>query len=220
MGGRKLKAIIFDCDGVLVDSEGPANSQLAEELQAIGLDYTYEKTRQTFIGLSWKDVQKKLEEVTGDLVSENWIDEIRQRTGERVRKDLKPVEGVKTFIQETDNAGLHRAVASSSGLINIERKLKACGIFEGFEGKMHSGENVLRSKPYPDVYLAAIKTLDLKPNEIIAIEDTPVGASASIAAGLKTYGLHIDPHSDHEGLISVGAIPVPDFKTIADQIFD
>ena len=181
----KYKCIIFDCDGVLVDSEPLSNQVMVELANALGanidLDYAYKH----FKGNSLENCIKKIAKLIGNNVPKDFEQQYRQRSFEKFNSHIKPIEGVKDFI---DNLSLQFCVASSGPENKIRLNLKLTGLLPYFEGKIFSCYTIQKWKPDPEVFLWAAKTMGYQPKECLVIEDSPIGIKAALNGGFDVFG--------------------------------
>jgi len=177
--------IIFDCDGVLVDSEPLANRVLAEALQAIGLEMGYEEVCRTFIGLSMAQCMEIVERRLGRPAPEDFVERLQARTYEAFRAGLRPVRGVARALQRIE---IPVCVASSGEHEKMRLSLGLTGLLERFEGRLFSATEVPRGKPHPDLFLHAARTLGARPAACAVIEDSEPGVRAARAAGMTALG--------------------------------
>ncbi|MGG8343117.1 HAD family hydrolase [Streptococcus uberis] len=182
------KYVIFDMDGVIVDSEYTFLSSKTQMLLDRGID-TDESYQYQFMGTTfdymWRLMKEEchLEDSVEDLILE-----MNDRREEMIQKDgVRPIEGVIDFITKLKDNGYQLAVASSSPKSDIERNLKELGISNAFTVKV-SGEEVAHSKPEPDVFLKAAELLGASPEICTVIEDTKNGSRAAKAAGMTCIG--------------------------------
>lgn len=200
-------AIIFDFDGVIADSEVPANRALAHSLTAIGLPTTFEDSLRDYYGHNWQETQRRIEARLGRALPDDFRDVHRTNARALFEAGFEPVPGVVDFLGSTTH--LPRAIASSSNASYIGWALARFGLDHHFAGQVHSADGMDRGKPHPDIYLMAAAALGIDPAQCIAIEDSPTGAMAAVAAGMHVIGLvaagHIaDPASHGESLTAVG----------------
>lgn len=200
-------AIIFDFDGVIADSEVPANRALAESLTAIGLPTTFEDSLRDYYGHNWQETQRRIEARLGRALPEDFRETHRVRARAHFAAGFDPVPGAVGFLGLT--AHLPRAIASSSNPNYIVWALDRFGIADHFTGQIHSADGMERGKPHPDIYLTAAAALGVDPVHYLAIEDSPTGARAAVAAGMRVIGLlaagHIADRDSHgRSLIEVG----------------
>ena len=184
-----IKAVIFDCDGVLVESEVIAHEVELAVLGDIGLHYDAHDFAIRFMGMSDKAFWAALEADGQERLGRSIIDEIRPPMRARYEKAiderLTEVDGALKAIQALR---LPKAVGSSSTERGLERKLKKVGHWDHFAPHVYSAEHVINAKPAPDLFLHAAKALDVKPQDCLVIEDTVNGVTAGCAAGMTVWG--------------------------------
>ena len=208
------RAVVFDCDGVLVDSERIAGPILAELLTELGLPTTQADVDRDFKGRSW----------------EHGLDVIRTRRGgeppwpglrERYRAalftafdaDLRPVAGIVGALDALDAAAIPYCVASSGDHERIRRGLGAAGLRGRFpEASIFSVEDVAHGKPAPDLFLHAAATMGFDPAQTVVVEDSPAGVQAGVAAGMRVLGYA--GASGAEDLRAAGAEPFADMPAL------
>jgi HAD superfamily hydrolase (TIGR01509 family) len=181
----KIKLVIFDCDGVLIDSERIANIILLEILNEIGIFLTLEEVIDTFIGTSTNFCIEIIQNSFGKSPPENFATEFEQRCIQAFMTDLQPVQGIKDVLSTLKFA---HCVASNSGRNWVEKALLTTDLLPYFEGKIFSAKEVARSKPYPDVFLYAAEKMGFLPQECVVIEDTPTGVRAGVDANMTVFG--------------------------------
>ena len=179
------KLIIFDCDGVLVDSELIINIVFVELLNNLGLNVNIQDMYENFVGYSFAQCMVKIEKMLGKMPPKNFEVLYRRETTKALKKDLQPVRGVRDVIHQLK---VPYCVASSSSHERMQSTLSITGLLPYFEGKLFSVKDVSRGKPFPDVYLHAAKTMGFEPSNCIVIEDTPVGVEGGISAEMTVFG--------------------------------
>ncbi len=187
MNGRHLDALlIFDCDGVLVDSEPLANQVLHDSLRRLGLDISLEHSARTFTGLSMKSCVALVENMLGAPVPDDFVPDLRRRTTLAFSGRLRPVGGVDSLLGRLE---MPFCVASSSTRRRIHDSLEATGLRRWFPaGKIFSADDVSRGKPAPDLFLHAAATLGCRPARCTVVEDSVPGVTAAKAAGMRVFG--------------------------------
>jgi HAD superfamily hydrolase (TIGR01509 family) len=187
--------IMFDCDGVLVDSETLENQIMAQCLTEIGLPMTGEQARRRYIGLSMKAVMDDVEGELGRALPEGWLSTFHTRSHARLRTEIVATAGVVEAVDALEAMCIKTAVASSGEHEKMAITLGRTGLYERFKGRIFSAQDVAHGKPAPDVYLLAAATLGYAPETCFAVEDSPNGARAAVAAGMTTFGYaaQIDP---------------------------
>lgn len=205
--GMTVAAIIFDFDGVVADSEVRANRSLAESLTAAGMPATYEDCLRDYYGHNWQETERRIVARYGRELPADFRETHRQRARANYMQGFDPVPGVADFLNTLDTTP--RAIASSSRAEYIGWALGLFGLGHHFGAHIYSADGWDRGKPFPDIYLAAAKGLGVDPAECLAIEDSPTGAAAAIAAGMIVVGFcgagHILDRAGHgEMLRAVG----------------
>ena len=211
------KLVIFDCDGVLVDTENIANERLAAWLTEAGYPVTFEHCRKYFSGRSMVSVQQEVEAAGASLGAdfvERWNAGLPELLGGRV----EAVPHVRTFIDAVRTAGLSYCVASSARVTKMHITLGATGLLPLFEHAMYSATMVGRAKPFPDLFLHAAQSMSVAPADCVVIEDSVAGTTAGVAAGMRVFSYHGDPYADPDGLEMAGGILFDDMRKLAGLI--
>jgi len=204
-------AVLFDCDGVLVDSEPITNRILTSMLGELGWCLSIEETMRIFVGKTVMDEAPLIEAHTGVAISSQWLMEFRTRRNAALDRELIAIPGALLAVQRVhDEFNGRVAVASGADRLKVNLQLLKVGMAEYFDGRIFSGHEMPRSKPYPDVYLAAAKALDVDPARCAIVEDTVTGVTAGVAAGATVFGYspHEQGHSAPDALREAGAVHV------------
>jgi HAD superfamily hydrolase (TIGR01509 family) len=180
-----FELVIFDCDGVLVDSEPLANRVLAQRLTAIGLPTTFEQSVRDFMGRSWAANVAVIEERLGGPIPGDFADGYFDELYGTLAQELEPIAGIHAAL---DAIAPPTCVASSSAHDKIRTSLELTGLLERFDGRIFSATDVARGKPAPDLFLHAAATLGAAPERCAVVEDAPAGAQAGRAAGMTVFG--------------------------------
>lgn len=184
-----FKAVLFDCDGVLVDSVPITHTVLAEMLTELGWPTTPAQSMQRFAGRAIKEHFNTIKQHSKRLIDEDWISEFRARRDAALALNVLPIPGVELAVRQTRAlAGGTVACVSGSDRKKISMQLKKVGLNALFEPHIFCGDEYERSKPAPDVYLAACAALNLAPQDCAVIEDSVAGVKAGVAAGCVVYG--------------------------------
>ena len=187
-------AIIFDFDGVLLESELELNRLTAELLTNLGAPTTLEEALQFFTGLTGPDLMKVIENRLGGPVPTSFNEEMRRASARALDGGLEPLIGAVDFVRALPPA-LPRAVASSSSTRWIRTHLDHLGLRDSFEPHIYSGkEHVTRGKPEPDLYLHAADELGIDIVRAVVLEDSRVGATGALASGATVIGLAAGKH--------------------------
>lgn len=194
----KFEAVLFDCDGVLVDSERITNGVLREMLAELGWKLTRDECMRIFVGKAVKDEAALIEAHTGQPLTEDWLVRFRERRNVRLADQVVPIHGAVDAVREL-HASLQGRIACASGADRpkVEMQLAKCGLYEFFEGRIFSGHDLPRSKPAPDVYLVAAEAVQVAPGRCLVVEDTITGVTAGIAAGATVWG-YSPPEAGHD----------------------
>jgi HAD superfamily hydrolase (TIGR01509 family) len=185
----KFRAVLFDCDGVLVDSEGITNRVLHAMLQARGWPLSAQECMDIFLGRMVRDRQDVIEQNTGQPMTEEWLADFRQRRDVALEADLVAIPNAVGAVREVHALyGERIACASGADRVKIDLQLRKVGLMDCFAGRIFSGHEMPRSKPFPDVYLAAAAALGVPASACAVIEDTVTGSRAGVAAGATVFG--------------------------------
>ncbi|HWY90974.1 MAG TPA: HAD family hydrolase [Solirubrobacteraceae bacterium] len=196
--------VIFDCDGVLVDSEVISNRVLAAMLTEQGLPTTLPQARREYQGLLLADVLANAEVKLGRSLPAAWLARYEVERSEAFRRELEPVAGVAETVERLRSAGLRVCVASQGKLEKTRLSLALTGLDHLFpEHARFSAYSVANGKPAPDLFLYAAATIGVEPAACAVVEDTPSGVEAAIAAGMRAIGYTAD--SDERALREAGA---------------
>ncbi|MFN9010057.1 MAG: HAD family hydrolase [Hyphomonadaceae bacterium] len=206
------KLVIFDCDGVLVDSESIANEVGAEWITALGWSMDAAEARARFLGLSDAAMFALIEQKIGRAITAKEIAQNHERITARFEAKLKAIPGVAAVVEDLAARSIPLAVASSGERAKILANLAKVGLLNYFGQQISSATEVAEAKPAPDVYLLAARKAGYEPSDCIAIEDSPNGVLAALRAGMQVIGFAREtPAPD---LTAVGAHQV--FVTMAE----
>jgi HAD superfamily hydrolase (TIGR01509 family) len=215
MRGRqaKLRLVIYDCDGVIVDSEPVANRITAAACTELGWRMTAEEADRNFLGMTLTDMIPLIEARIGRPVSPEWRTEVMRRLVDALSFEAIAIPGAIEALKATTAMGLPWRIASNSSHEEMRAKFSRLGIADLVAGRVHSHRDVARGKPAPDLFLAAAHAEGVSPAECVVIEDSQPGVRAAIAAGMDCLG-HA-PHSDGAGLAALGAAPFRSMSELA-----
>lgn len=188
MTGSRFSAVLFDCDGVLVDSESITNDVFREMLHEMGWPISEEEGLRRFVGKAFMDEWKVIYDHTGVKIDMDWIRAFRARRDVALRARLRPVPGAVDAVRAVFDAGVPIACVSGADRHKIQMQLGIAGLSEFFGERIFSGMETPRSKPAPDVYLAATAALGIDPAVCAVVEDSPPGVRAGVAAGATVFG--------------------------------
>ncbi|TDP48996.1 HAD family hydrolase [Zavarzinia compransoris] len=180
--------VIFDCDGVLVDSEGIANRALAAAVTAHGLALDEAGSRREFVGLSMTSVMARIEVLTGKALPPDWLPRLQAETYDGFRAGLQAVPGIAAAVAAVRSAGLATCVASSGTPDKMALTLGLTGLAPLFEGRIFSALEVRHGKPAPDLFLHAAARMGHEPGKSVVVEDSVPGVTGAVAAGMRALG--------------------------------
>ena len=183
---KNVKCIIFDCDGILVDSETIANQVLLSMSAPFGLKMTMEEAVKNFNGRRLKNIFEQIEKLTDKKLPDSFETDFRKQTFEAFKTDLKAVKGVRRFIE---NLSVPYCVASSGPVEKITLNLTTTRLIQNFENRIFSSYEINSWKPDPDIFIHACNQMGFKKEECIVIEDSVAGVIAGVKGGFKVFAL-------------------------------
>jgi HAD superfamily hydrolase (TIGR01509 family) len=212
-----FEAVLFDCDGVLVDSEAITNGVLRDMLAELGWELSAQECMGIFLGKAVKDELALIESHIGRPLAEEWFVRFRERRNEQLIARVEPVRNAPAAVAAISDRFQGRiACCSGADRWKVEMQLAKCGLLPFFDGRIYSGHEMPRSKPAPDVYLAAMGPLGARAERCAVVEDTVTGVTAGVAAGATVFG-YSPPEAGHDGpsaLRAAGASVI--FTDLAD----
>jgi HAD superfamily hydrolase (TIGR01509 family) len=187
-----FQAIIFDFDGVIVDSESVANEALAEVLRGQGHDVTADEALARYSGLRWSDCHRRIEQESGRRFDSEALGALVDAAIAARTAEVLAIDGLAPFLE----AQAHRkvAIASSSEPAWLHGSLARLGLAHHFGDRVFSAAGFARGKPHPDIYLHAARALGVAPEQCLVVEDHPVGVAAGAAAGMTVIALLAGSH--------------------------
>ncbi len=205
--------VIFDCDGVLVDSEPIANRVFRDMLNELGMDVTLEFMFEHFVGLSMPQCVELITSIRGAPPPPQFLEVLRARTEQALRAEVTPVPGIPAVLQTME---VPFCVASSGAHAKIRLTLGATGLLDHFADRIFSVADVAAPKPAPDLFLFAAQRMGKEPAHCVVVEDTPTGVRAGVAAGMRVLGFC--RHTPAARLLDAGARIVFDDMTRLPQL--
>jgi HAD superfamily hydrolase (TIGR01509 family) len=179
--------VIFDCDGVLVDSERLANEVFAGILREVcGLDFSLDEMFDTFVGHSKAQCLAKIEAMIGEPPPDELERRYREDINQALASSVQAIDGIEAVLAQL---ALPCCVASSGSHDKMRLTLGKTGLIGYFDGNIFSTSEVERGKPHPDIYLHAAARMGVSdPGRCVVIEDSPLGVTGAVSAGMRVYG--------------------------------
>ena len=211
--------VIFDCDGVLVDSEPLSNTVFARALNREGLDWTVEETMRRLVGRSMKSCVEIVEGLLARQLPEDFVHKMQAETLQAFRDaPLQAVPGINEAIDAIEAEGIKTCIASSGGFDKMEVSLGVTGLWSRFEGRIFSSSQVKRGKPFPDLFLHAAIAMNEQPFASVVVEDSVPGVQAAKSAGMRVLGYVGAPHADRDAMGAAGAFLFNDMKQLPELV--
>ena len=185
---RSPDLVIFDCDGVLVDSERLTVGVEARVLTELGWPHTAEQVVDRWMGRASAFQLAEIEQQLGTAAMREYDERSTAEVHDAFQRELRAVEGVEHLLDELDRAGLPVCVASSGSHGRMRRTLGITGMHDRFAGRIFSATEVAHGKPAPDLFLHAADRMGFPPGRCVVIEDSVYGVQAAVAAGMTAYG--------------------------------
>ncbi len=198
-------AILFDCDGVLVDSEPISLDVLRKMLADLGWSLSYDECKRFFVGKSSHEEMALIEKQLNRKLDPEWQQAYVLRRNNALRQHVVATSGIYDCLKTLRKTWSQRiACVSAAEKSKIILQLDKVGLTDFFDSHIFSGTQVHRNKPYPDVYLAAAQALGVMPEHCVIIEDSVTGITAGAASGATVYAYNPD-HEDPAPLLQAGA---------------
>jgi HAD superfamily hydrolase (TIGR01509 family) len=200
MTDKPVDLVIFDCDGVLVDSEVITSRVFTKMLNDLGIPLTVDEAFEKFVGRSMAQCLQMIAGVLGREVPEDFAHQYHLRIATALNSELKAVPGITAALQALQTP---YCVASNGSREKMQTTLGITGLLPAFKDKMFSISDVARGKPFPDIFLYAASQFGIAPSDCLVIEDTPTGVAAGVAAGMTVWGYCA--HMPARRLVDAGA---------------
>ena len=210
--------VVFDCDGVLVDSEPIANRVLTQALTELGLSLSAQEVSQATTGHSMKQVVAWAERALGGQLPQDFVSQTQALTYEAFREELKPVSGADVVLDAIAANEIAYCVASSGDHEKMRFTLGLTGLLGRLEGRMFSTSDVARGKPAPDVFLLAAREHGVAVSKSVVIEDSLPGVAGGLAAGMTVYGFAAHAVRRQNELREAGAIVFDDLRDLPELL--
>jgi HAD superfamily hydrolase (TIGR01509 family) len=211
--------VIFDCDGVLVDSMGIDMRELTRAIEAIGGTMTLPEVDAAFHGIALADIQRGVEAHLGRPVPDGWIDDFLAVRAHAFERELQPIPGATEALEGVRAAGWEACIASGGSLEKMELTLRVAGLHDAFpDDRIFSAYGVARPKPAPDLFLHAAATCGFAPDACVVVEDSVPGVTAGRAAGMLTFGFSGGDEAAAARLAPLGAEPLADLRELPARL--
>ncbi len=208
--------VIFDCDGVLVDSEPIAARLTAESVSELGWEMSPEQAKAEFLGDTFGNIIRRVEERLGHSVPADWPARSQAQLWAAFERELKPVPGVQTALQTLAAANVTLAVGSQGSHDKMQLTLGVTGLLPFFEGRIFSATQVAHPKPAPDLFLLAARSLGFEPEQCVVVEDSTRGVKAALAAGMRVLGFTASV--GREAIEAAGAEAIDDLAEVPRRL--
>jgi HAD superfamily hydrolase (TIGR01509 family) len=209
---RRFDLVIFDCDGVLVDSERLSIRLDAELLRQLGWELTEEEIVERWVGRTEAAMKAEIADHLGRDIDEEWS-AFAESYDRAFAKELEPVDGIAEAVDAIQDAGYATCVASSGDLAKIRRNLAKTGLLDRFDGRLFSADDVEHGKPAPDLFLHAADAMGAAPERTAVIEDSAHGVAAGLAAGMKVFA-YTGGVTPAERLTGPGVVAFADMRAL------
>jgi HAD superfamily hydrolase (TIGR01509 family) len=225
MGGSfampmRLGLVIFDCDGVLIDSEALCDRVVSAELDHAGWALSPADCHRLFLGLTFSDIQRAAEAHLGRPLGVDWVDHVVRHVTSVMAAEAEPIPGAREALEATTALGLPFRIASNSSRAEMAAKFARAGLADLVEGRIHSAYDMIaqgkRGKPDPDLFLAAAAAEGVAPGACVVIEDSVIGVRAAVAAGMTCLGF--SPETDGADLRRAGALPIASISALPGRL--
>lgn len=195
-----LDLLIFDCDGVLIDSERITNRVFAQMLGELGLTISEECMAEQFVGRSAAESVRRAEQLLGRALPVDFEERYGEHSRAVLAREVTLMPGVADMLEAIE---FPSAIASNGLRVKMEITLRATGLLPRFDGRWFCIDDVARGKPAPDLYQQAARAFDTQPARCVVVEDSPTGIAAGVAAGMTVIGYAA--HTPAERLLAAGA---------------
>lgn len=210
--------VIFDCDGVLVDTEKRSNEMLVEALARDGFHVTYAQSRAMFVGRSAGSIQKIVETQAGIDLGHDWVERLHIETEAVFAQGVDAIPGVHAQIERLHDLNVPYCVASSGKISKMHITLGVTGMLPLLSDVLFSASMVKNGKPAPDLFLHAAKQMGHDPERCVVVEDSVPGVEAACTAGMRALGYAGDPMSNADHLRAAGAEVFDDMTSLGDLL--
>jgi HAD superfamily hydrolase (TIGR01509 family) len=215
-----IALVIFDCDGVLIDSEALCDRVVSADLIRQGWNLSPTDCHRLFLGLTFPDIQHAAEAHLRRPIGANWVNDIASQVTRVMEEEAEPIPGARQALEATIALGLPLRIASNSSRPEMAAKFARAGLSDIVENRIHSAYDLIaqgkRGKPDPDLFLEAAAAENILPADCVVIEDSLAGVRAAVAAGMTCLGF--SPENDGAHLREAGALPFASMYALPDLL--
>lgn len=215
---QKPSLVIFDCDGVLVDTERMTNAFMAQFISDKGFPITGPECQKRFVGLRLSSLREKLLQEDGVDLGDDFVERVYAELPKLFAKGVDAIPFVETVVDALKKANIPWCVASSGDYKKMHLTLGSSGLLPLFKDVLFSAYDVERGKPHPDLFLHAAKSMGHEPSECVVIEDSAFGVQAGVAAGMRVFAYCGDEASDPEKLKAASGEVFHDMRDLPDLL--
>lgn len=215
---REITMVIFDCDGVLVDTERLSNAFMAKVITERGFPISGAESQKRFVGLSLVSVRDKLLSEEGIDLGEDFVDAVYSNLPSIFAQGVDAIPNVEKLLDILQRANLPWCVASSGKYDKMRLTLGASGLLPYFEDVLFSAYDLKRGKPHPDLFLHAAKSMGHRPETCVVIEDSLFGVQAAVSAGIRVFAYCGDETADRKALAAAGGEIIDDLLEVAARL--
>jgi HAD superfamily hydrolase (TIGR01509 family) len=213
---KRFDLVVFDCDGVLVDSERLSIKLDAELLRQLGWELTEEEIVERWVGRTEAAMKAEIQDHLGRDIGEEWS-AFSERYVRAFAEELQPVDGVAEAVDAIQGAGFATCVASSGDLAKIRRNLAKTGLLDRFDDRLFSADDVEHGKPAPDLFLHAADVMGVAPERTGVVEDSAHGVAAGLAAGMTVFA-YTGSVTPAERLTGPGVVAFADMRALPELL--
>ncbi len=211
--------VIFDCDGVLVDSMGIDMRELTHAIESVGGTMTAEQVDAAFHGVALADIQRGVEAHLGRPVPDGWMERFLADRAAAFERELTPIDGAREALTGVRAAGWEACIASGGAPEKMELTLRVTGLRDTVPAdRIFSAYSVARPKPAPNLFLHAAAACGFAPRSCVVVEDSVPGVTAGRAAGMRTLGYDGGDAAVAERLAALGAEPLADLRELTARL--
>jgi HAD superfamily hydrolase (TIGR01509 family) len=207
--------VIFDCDGVLVDSMGIDMRELTRAIAAAGGTMSLDETTEAFHGVALADIERGVQDHLGRLLPDGWMERFLADRAAAFERELRPIDGAADAIADVRAAGWEACIASGGAHQKMALTLRVSGLRDAVPAdRVFSAYDVARPKPAPDLFLHAAAACGYAPEGCVVVEDSVPGVMAGVAAGMRTVGFVNGDAAQAARLAALGAEPLTELRDL------